>query len=111
MVLCPSAIDQDELPESLTDARGYYALAGIVSESICVQAVLQEDAVEYRLQSPTLPLGDSPLTLHFEIPTRLRERMEHTSSPTDPNPKSLSTITGLLQEGVVKDGGGLYPLR
>ena len=89
-----------------TDAEGRFALPAAPPGVRCIEAVYVEQDVGYVLQSPPVEVAGAVLVVHFKMPTGLRERLRHTMAPDDPNPKSLSTITGYLQEGVVTDAGG-----
>jgi len=89
-----------------TDDRGWYTLADVPPGSWCVQAVAVEADIGYVLKSPPLAVATTPRLLHFGMPTGLRERLANTRAPTDPNPKSLSVITGYLEDGYAADAWG-----
>ncbi len=89
-----------------TDVQGHYALTDVPPGAWCIEAIYIEQEVGYVLQSPPLDVVGALLVVHFRMPTSLRERLRHTMAPDDPNPKSLSTITGYLQEGSLTDGEG-----
>ena len=89
-----------------TDAQGRYALPKVPSGVWCIEAVYIEQDVGYVLQSPPIEAAGSALVVDFRMPTALREHLRHKLAPDDPNPKSLSTITGYLQEGIITDAEG-----
>jgi protocatechuate 3,4-dioxygenase beta subunit len=93
-------------PATWTDADGRYTLRGVPSGVWCVRAVYVEQDVGYLVQSPSISLAEGALVIHFRMPTSLGERLRHTLAPTDPNPKSLSVITGYLQDGFATDADG-----
>ena len=108
ITVCPSpATTCSPQTVTWTDEQGRYTVRGIPTGTWQVQAVYIEQDVGYSLQSPPFTLSQASQVVHFQVPTSLRERLRHTLTPTDPNPKSLSIITGHLPEGIITDGEGL----
>ena len=107
VALCaPDRTQHNTPPATWTDAHGRYTLTDVPPGTWCVEAVYVEHDVGYVLQSPPMPVAGGALVIHFQMPTALRERLRHTMAPTDPNPKSLSTITGQLPDGFVTNAEG-----
>lgn len=96
-----------ERREATTDTQGRFVLREVPPGAWCVQAVYFVQDAAYTLTSPTIQVDDRPLILDFSMPTTLQERLRNEMDPTDPSPKSLSTITGLHQEGTVSDARGI----
>ncbi|HMB93724.1 MAG TPA: carboxypeptidase-like regulatory domain-containing protein [Rhodothermales bacterium] len=93
--------------ETMTDTQGRFVLKDVPSGRWCVRTTYLVQDAAYTLTSPSLQINEMPLTLHFAMPTALQERLRNEMDPTDPSPKSLSTITGLLEEGTVSDARGV----
>lgn len=93
--------------ETTTDAQGRFVLTDVPAGTWCVQAIYLVQDAAYTLTSPLLLIQNMPLALHFAMPTALQERLHNEMDPADPSPKSLSTITGLLEEGTVSDARGV----
>ena len=107
VALCaPDRARLDARYAAWTDTEGRYALTGVPPGAWCIEAVYIEQDVGYVLQSPPVEVAEASMAVHFRMPTALRERLRHTMAPDDPNPKSLSTITGYLQEGIITDAEG-----
>ncbi|MFQ5571155.1 MAG: collagen binding domain-containing protein [Rhodothermales bacterium] len=106
MLCAPDHHPLDAPRQTWTDARGRFILTDVPPGRWCVQAVYRARKASYTVISPALPVGERPLLLRFEMPTALQDRLRHAMSPLDVNPKSLSTITGLLQDGYVTNADG-----
>ena len=103
--LCDANLPDASL-QTMTNAQGRFALHAVPFGDRCLEAAYAVQDLRYVVQHPSVPVDHRPLTLHVVMPTALRERLQHAQAPTDPNPKSLSTITGLLEEGHVADARG-----
>ena len=89
-----------------TDAEGRYRFT-LPTGNWRIQATYHEAANRYRLWSPALNLSDDPLLLNFELPTALKDYFQNTLEPSFSNPKTLSVVTGYLEDGRIIDADGI----